>query len=110
MSAWPLFSSKISVLIFLSLTYTHTHTHTHMYTHTHTHTHNKSSHHCSHSHTHTHRRFKNALAKCSGQNIRRIPRLFCPAPRKRSCVRNLPGPSVTLMSGAPPHLALESLE
>ena len=30
------------------------------------------------------------------------------APRKRSCVRNLPGPSVTLMSGAPPRLALES--
>src|SRR4029434_6833539 len=54
------------------------------------------------------RRFKNALAKCGGQNIRRITRLFWPAPRKRSCVRNLPGPSVTLMSGAPPRLALES--
>ena len=40
--------------------------------------------------------------------LSRRTRLFCPAPMKRSCVRNLPEPSVTLMSGAPPRLALES--
>ena len=45
-----------------------------------------------------------------GKTAAGAPGCFCTAPMKRSCVRNLPRPSVTLMNGAPPRLVLKSYE